>query len=396
MNGFFREIPREAFGAKPLVCLRDVGAIVENFKLFRKKAAATGSVCGAVLKADVHGLKMADVAPALYHEGARCFFIEELIEGIELRRILPQADAGIYAMAGLLAGEEDYFREHKITPCLNCLEQISRWNSYCGRHGRGKAVIHFDTGMNRIGLLEDEVEKLSGNYRSLTSNLDVDFYMSHFYDIKGSDHGNCHRQAAILRGYLKKLPPAKVSFSCTDATILLDNAHFNFDILRIGIGLVGGAPSARRPVSPEARHTIEIYAKISQIKAVKKGQTIGYGGAFTARRDTVLALAHIGYKDGYIRSLSGLDSSANFGHMYIDGYRLPVIGKISLGMTTIDVTEVPMEVLDKYGYVEVVGPNVDLRELADMTGCYELLASLGRPNSKMADYTLQEFANLYS
>lgn len=395
MTYFFRTIPNDAFGAKPIVCIRDIPAVIHNYKLFKKKADATGAICGAVVKADVHGLKMLDVAPALYKEGVRYFFVEDLIEGIELRRILPFSDAKIYAMAGLLLGEERYFHTNDIVPCLNCLEQIHRWNLFCQTNGRRHAVIHLDSHMNRIGLLDDEVEKLSKNYASLTANIDVEFYMSHFFDIKGSDQGNCYKQLAVLNGYLKKLPPAKVSFSCTDATILLHNEHFNFDILRIGIGLVGGAPNAQQPVSPEAKHTIEIYAKISQIKMVKKGQTVGYGGAYTTKRDTKLALVHIGYKDGYIRSLSGLDKSSKFSYMYIDGYRLPVIGKISLGITTIDVTDVPTDVLAKYNYVEVVGPNVDLKELADMTGCYELLAALGRPNIKVADYTLDVFTQIF-
>ncbi len=104
-----------------------------------------------------------------------------------------------------------------------------------------------------------------------------------------------------------------------------------------------------------------------------------------------MALVHIGYKDGYLRSLSELDDQPKGVYMVIEGYRAPVIGKISLGITTIDVTDVPDPILDRFGYVEVVGPNVDIRTLADIAGCYEVMAALGRPNRKMADYTLQEF-----
>lgn len=154
---------------------------------------------------------------------------------------------------------------------------------------------------------------------------------------------------------------------------------------------MGGAPNAENPVSSDAKHTIEIYAKISQIKKVKKGETIGYGGSYTTKRDTKLALVHIGYKDGYLRSLSELDSSPKGVYMYMDQYKLPIIGKISLGITTVDVTDVPESVLEKYKYVEVLGPNVDIKFLADKAGCYEILAALGRKNIKMADYTLEEY-----
>jgi alanine racemase len=293
-------------------------------------------------------------------------------------------------MAGLLDGEEIFFARHRITPCLNCLEQIDRWNAFSRVFGRQAAVIHLDSHMNRIGLLDEEVDSLSRTYEERTSNLDVEFYMSHFYDIKGDDTTHCYEQLAVLKGYLEKLPARPVSFACTDSTILLDNVTFNFDMVRIGVGLVGGAPNKEHPIDPSARGVIEVYAKISQMKSVKKGQTIGYGGSYTARRDMRIALAHIGYKDGYLRALSEKDDAPVGAYMYLAGYRVPIVGKISLGMTTIDITDIPQEVLDQYHYVEVVGPNVDIKELADLAGCYEILASLGRQNEKMADYTVDD------
>ncbi|SHH73497.1 alanine racemase [Sporobacter termitidis DSM 10068] len=391
----FRWIPEKAFGPRPVVRIRDIDAVVHNYGLFREKAARTNSICAAVVKAEVHGLQMKDAAPALYEAGARYFFVEELIEGIKLRGLLPHGDAKIFAMAGLLHGEERYFKDYDIIPCVNCLEQLERWNSYCGAHGGAPVVIHLDTHMNRLGLLDDEVALLGRDFSALTGNLTVEFYMSHFYDIKGDDHTNCFRQYDVLKRYLGLLPARPVSFACTDSVILLDNTIFNMDIIRPGIGLVGGAPNARSPISPDARHTLEIYAKISQIKAIKKGETVGYSGAYTTKRATKLALVHIGYKDGYLRNLSETDAAPKGVYMVIGGYKAPIIGKISLGMTTVDVTDIPENILEKYRYAEVVGPNVDIKFLADQAGCYEILAAIGRPNEKFADYTLREFQNMF-
>ncbi len=396
----FRIIPDEAFGAKPVVRLRDIDSVVHNYRLFKEKADLTGSICGAVVKAEVHGLQMKDVAPALYKEGVRYFFVEELCEGMKLRGILPSTDAKIFAMAGLLYGEEQYFADFKIIPCVNCLEQLERWNRFCyamrSAHSRASVVIHLDTHMNRLGLLDDEVEILSKNFNALTEHLSVEFYMSHFFDIKGTDQTNCFRQYDVLRRYLSVLPVYPVSFACTDSVILLDNKTFNMDIIRPGIGLVGGAPNAASPVSPDARHTLEIYAKLSQLKKVKKGETIGYGGAYVTKRDTTLGLVHIGYKDGYLRLLSETDQNPKGVYMVIDQFRVPIIGKISLGITTVDVTDVPESILEKYHYVEVIGPNVDIKFLADKVGCYEILAEIGRPNEKFADYTLREYERLFA
>ncbi len=387
----FRYIPKEAFGDKTLVRIRDIGSVVENYRLFKQKADLTGSICAVVLKAEVHGLQMKDVAPALYGEGVRHYFVEEICEGIKLRKILPQEDAEIFAMAGLLQDEESYFIEYKVTPCITCLEQLKRWNDYCSFFGKGSAVIHLDTHMNRLGLLDEDVKYLGKNFDQMTGNLDVLFYMSHFFDIKGTDHTNCSMQNDVLKGYLEQLPDYPVTFACTDSVILLENEIFNYDMIRPGIGLVGGAPNQFSPISKEARHTFELYAKISQIKTVKKGEKIGYGGAYTLRRDTKLALAHIGYKDGYLRVLSETDQFPKGVFMQLEQYQVPIIGKISLGMTMLDVTDVPMEVLEHVHYVEVVGPHVDIKFLADQVGCYEILAALGRENPKISDYTLDEF-----
>jgi len=391
MTSTVRVIPDRMFGIRPIVRIRDIDAVVYNYLLYKEKADKTGSICAAVLKAEVHGLQMKDVAPALFEVGARYFFVAELYEAIDLRKILPLEEAKIYTLAGILLGEEPYFMEYSITPCVNCLEQLERWNRFCKENGKASVIIHLDTHMNRLGLLDEEVEMLSQKFNDYTSSLEVEFYMSHFFDIKGNDVTNCNKQIEVLRTYLAKLPKAPVTLACTDSVVLLNNKEVNFDMIRPGIGLVGGAPNASSPISPEAKHTVEIYAKISQVKKVPKGQTIGYGGAYTVTRDTKMALVHIGYKDGYLRLLSELDNNPKGVYMFIDGYKVPVIGKISLDATTIDITDVPEDILRNAKYAEVIGPNVDIKELADKSGCYEILIALGRPNPKVSDYTLKDF-----
>ncbi|MGB4399654.1 MAG: alanine racemase [Daejeonella sp.] len=395
MTQNFRVIPDEAFGSKAIIRIRDINAIVYNYNLFKAKADATNSLCAAVLKGDVYGLQIKDVAPALYKAGARHFFIEELSEGIELRSILLYEDIHLYALGGLLHGEEHYFKQYKIIPCLNALEQLERWNDYCSKNGKGSAVIHLDSHMNRLGFLDDEVKQLSDNYDVLTKHVNIELYISHFFDIKGSDPSNCYKQLEVLDGYCSILPPKPISFACTDSVILLDNEVFNFDMIRPGIGLVGGAPNAASPIAPDARHTMEVYAKISQIKTVREGQTIGYGGAYTTKRDIKLALVHIGYKHGYLRLLSETDSNPKGVYMFIAGYKIPVIGKISSGATTVDVSDVPESILNQVHYVEVIGPNVDIKFLADISGCYDILGALGVPNIRIADYTLEDYENKF-
>jgi len=81
--------------------------------------------------------------------------------------------------------------------------------------------------------------------------------------------------------------------------------------------------------------------------------------------------------------------------MFINGYRAPIIGKISLDATTVDVTDIPDNVLKEAVYAEVVGPNVDIRILADKSGCYDIMVALGSDNKKINDYTLKEYKQLF-
>jgi len=145
MENTFRIIPDEAFGIKPLVRIRDIGAIVHNFLLFKERADKTGSICAAVLKGEVYGLQMKDVAPELYNVGARYFFVAELFEAISLREILPDTDSKIFTLCGILKNEEPYFQRYNIVPCVNCLEQLERWNLYCQKNGNSSVIIHLDT-----------------------------------------------------------------------------------------------------------------------------------------------------------------------------------------------------------------------------------------------------------
>lgn len=387
----FRAIPRSAFGVHTILRIRDLRRAVDNYRSFRSHVAMTNTQCAVVLKADAHGIGANDIAPMLYEAGCRYFFVEECIEGISLRESLPFADAKIFVMAGLLEGEQEAFLSCQLIPCLNCMDQIERW-SLCSRsHGMIlNAVIHLDSGMNRIGIGFEQACDLAFRFDKLTAGLEVEFYMSHLATVKGDDHSMSFRQLEKLHSMLAELPRRAVSFSCTDGVILLPNDAFNFDIVRIGVGLLGGAPNSR-DVLPGTEPMIEVYVKYSQTKWVEEGDTIGYGGAFTAKRRTRIALAHIGYKDGYLRTLSNTDSNTSGAWMAIGGYAAPVIGKVSLGLTTLDVTDVPEHVLDRSYYAEVLGPNVNARRIADISGCYEVIASLGRKNLKVADYTLASF-----
>ncbi|MDD2268651.1 MAG: alanine racemase [Eubacteriales bacterium] len=391
---YYRKIPLKAFGEHSIIKITKTESIRHNYRLFSDMLAKTNTICACVMKSSIHGTDIRASAPVLYDEGCRHYFVEDLSEGIILRKLLPYSDAIIYETGGFLRGEENYFNDYNITPCLNCIEEIKRWNNYCKENGRRNAVIHFDTGMNRMGLPEYEALQLKENFEELTSSFEIEFYMSHFYDIKSDDLSSCFKQARRLEKFLEGLPKRPISFHATDSAVMLRDKGLNYDMARIGIGLVGGGPSINHIIDPTSEMSVEYYAKLSQVKKVKKGDTIGYAGAYTAKRDMKIALAHVGYNDGYLRYLSEMDKKPIGAYMAVCGIKTPVVGKISLGVTTIDVTDVPDELLKDAVCVEVIGPNVDARVLAEISGCYEVFGSLGRPNVKTAEYTEIEIEKL--
>ncbi|MBV8803852.1 MAG: alanine racemase, partial [Sinobacteraceae bacterium] len=277
----YRQIPTAAFGTGTIIRIRDLDAVVSNYRVFADLVARTGTECAAVLKGDTYGVGSCWVAPLLYKAGARSFFVEDCTEAIALRRSLPMLDAHIYVMEGLLKGSEEEMYRSGLTPCVNCIEQLRRWSGYSQKSGTSLPVaIHLDSGMNRIGFSGRDVEELTQHFDEVAAGSEVVLYMSHLADIKGDDISVSNRQLERLNRMLEALPRRRVSLSCTDGVTLLPNAGYNFDVVRIGVGLIGGSPSAAAYV-PGLRPAVEMYVRLSQLRWVEKGDSIGYGGAFT-------------------------------------------------------------------------------------------------------------------
>src|SRR3546814_2106891 len=131
----------------------DLGAVRRNYRRLVERLG--GVPCAGVVKADGYGLGADRVAPALWEAGCRVFFVATLDEAVRLRPVVP--DALLCCLNGLLPGTEAVFAGHCIVPVLNTLEQVDRWRGHGARLGRPlPAVLHVDTGMNRLGLGDDE------------------------------------------------------------------------------------------------------------------------------------------------------------------------------------------------------------------------------------------------
>lgn len=343
----------------------DVGAVAANWK--RLSTLVGPAEAAAVVKADCYGLGMAQIAPAVFAAGCRSFFVACLDEGIALRRILP--GAVIHVLSGPLGGDEAEYAQHNLIPVLNSLSQITGWASFAKKGSGAPAVaIHIDTGMSRLGLSEAELERLAAKPEILAAMRPV-LVMSHLACADDSDSPMNARQLTTLRRLASHLPALPQSIAASSGIFLGRGYHLG--MVRPGAALYGLNPMPGRP-NPMSQ-VVKLQGKIIQVRDVDSPQTVGYGATHRVEGKRRLAIVAVGYADGWFRSLS------NRGHGVIGGIKVPVVGRVSMDLTTFDVTDVPVDAVHPGALMELIGPGQPVDAVADEAGTigYEVLTALG-------------------
>lgn len=336
----------------------DLAALARNYRLLARGAAP--GLCGAVVKADAYGLGVGPVARRLYREGCRHFFVATPAEGVELRRLLP--DGEIFVFGGLQGAANEDFVAHALLPVLNTRAGIRRWG------GAGPAAVHVDTGMSRLGLGKDDVAALKLEADRVPA-VDVRYVITHLACADEPDHALNRAQIETFDTLRSLWPDATTSIG-NSAGLLLGDA-FRSDLARPGIALYGGNPFRREPGPMEP--VVTLRARILQLRDVRPGTTIGYGASFVADTDLRVATVGIGYADGYLRSLS------NCGIAEVATRRVPVVGRVSMDLTCLDVSAVPRDQVAEGDWATMIGGGISLEEIAVLAGTinYELLTALG-------------------
>ncbi|MBM3548424.1 MAG: alanine racemase [Alphaproteobacteria bacterium] len=339
----------------------DLDAVAANWHLLAARAAPHAD-CAAMVKADAYGLGAEQVGPALAKAGARVFFVATLDEGIRLRRAIAQE---IGVLEGPRPASEGEFRAQKLTPVINSLDQLARWRS----SGGGRAIVHVDTGMSRLGLSETEVETLAAEPTRLES-VDLAWVMSHLVSGEVQHDPDNALQLARFRSALAKLPKAKASLA-NSAGIFLGSAY-HFNLVRPGAALYGLAPVDHSP-NP-MRTTVKLEAEILTVRWIADGRSVGYNAQWRANRLTRIATVGVGYADGYLRSLT------NRGRGYIAGRSIPLVGRVSMDLVTFDVTDLPEAECRPGTMVTLMGPELPPDALGALAGTngYQMLTGLSR------------------
>jgi alanine racemase len=344
----------------------DLDAICDNWRTLKEKVGR--AECAAVVKADAYGLGARKVAAALYLAGCRHFFVAHLTEAIELRPALA-ADAVIYVLHGIHPGAEGECVTHGLVPVLNSLPQLIAWRTLAERLDRVlPAVLQIDTGMARLGLSADELERVAADHGVLTG-IELKFIMSHLVSAEDQANAVNRRQLECFRAALARLPAAKASLANSSGIFLGPDYHF--DLVRPGAALYGVAPVAGQ--ANPLRAVIRLQGKVLQTRTIEPGTAVGYSHTWTASRRSRIATVAAGYADGYLRSLS------NRGEACFEGMRLPIVGNVSMDTITLDISDVPEGRIGEGSLIDLADARHGVDEIASRGGTigYEILTSLG-------------------
>jgi alanine racemase len=344
-----------------VACLTvQLGAIAENYRTCERLAG--DAVAAGVVKADAYGLGAAWVTKALAARGCDTFFVARLEEGVALRPVAPAAR--IFVLDGARTETVAALKAHNLIPVLNSLDEIAAWSAK-----GGDAALHVDTGINRLGLPPAELTVLSAEKAKRLKGVNVVLVMSHL--ACGDDPGSAMngQQRDRFTAALAALPAAPASLSSSGGIML--GREYAFDLVRPGIALYGGNPQIGRP-NPFAV-AARLTGHILQRRRVDKGEAVGYGATFRAEGTMTLATVALGYADGLMRALGNRGTGA------IAGHRIPIVGRVSMDLITVDVTGIAEDLTVPGAEVEFLGDTVLLDDVATAAGTasYEILTSLG-------------------
>ncbi len=335
--------PAEAGGLLSI----DLAAIEANWRML---ASTTVPVeCAAVVKGDGYGCGLEPVTQTLSKAGCRTFFVADVAEGRRVRALAPEAT--IYVLNGVMPGSAQAFANDYLQPVINSTTELAEWDAFVAiNNWRGGAALHVDTGMNRLGLTMDEAAAIAPPPMN-------DQQIRLFREIR-----------ILYRGLASSL--------ANSSGVFLGGTVY-CDLVRPGVALYGvnPIPGRKNPMRP----VVELKGRIIQVRAVGKGETVGYGATFAATRPSRIAMVAVGYADGFLRS-AGASKGKSAAEVIVAGRRCPIAGRVSMDLFAVDVTNLPEGTVRRGDLATLIGDGMSIDDLAAAMGTvgYEVLTNLGR------------------
>jgi alanine racemase len=329
-----------------------------------------------VVKADAYGHGAVEMAEAAEAEGVAHLGVATLHEGIQLRqagRRLP-----IVCLSPLLPSEIDEAIAHDLSPTVGDLEFARALSRAAARAAQAvRCHVEVDTGMGRTGVREDQAEEFLTRLVEMPSLRLASVY-THFPDADAEDLEFSHDQARRFQLLLERLAargirPPRVHAANSAGTLNVPEAYH--DWVRVGLVAYGHVPPHPH-AALEVRPVMSLKSRIVQLRDLPAGATVSYGRTWTARRPTRLGVVAVGYGHGYSWLLS------NRGQMLVAGRRAPIVGRVTMDLTMVDLTDLPgVEVGDEVVLFGDQGAEaLPLEEVAagSETLSYEVMCTIGK------------------
>ena len=360
----------------------DLSAIVHNWQVMQSLSPTASAA--AVVKADAYGLGAIPIAEALAKAGCSLFFVARLSEAIALRQALMPLGMrpDIAVLDGLLPQTLPHFIANSLIPVLNDPAQIQIWQAQAPTTRQADAMIHVDSGMNRLGIGMKEASQIFD--QPSVQNIAWRGLLSHLACADQSDHPQNLRQRANFTDMLSLMPHVPASFVASEGIGLGEDYHF--DITRPGISLYG-LTSNRYGMfgeggSVKLRPAVRVSAQILQSRVIEAGECVGYGASYVTQYPSRIITLGLGYADGFPRSASiGKNNTNNHTtRLQIDGKSVTLAGRVSMDLMCLDASHMRSELCEVGKWVEIISDTDQIHDLAEAsaTSSYEILTRIGK------------------
>jgi alanine racemase len=373
------------FAGRPVWAEISLKAILHNLRVIRKQVGAQRKIL-AVVKSNAYGLGAVPVAKALQKAGTEWFGVTCANEGVELR------EAGIrkriLVLTGFWPGEEKRLIQNNLTPTVTRVDDLGHLERSAKAAG-GKSRLRFhlkiNTGMNRLGISADEVECFTRRLAGC-KHIELEGTYTHFASAEDFTARQTNEQEKVFLACLDRLRALGVSpgiVHMANSGAICARPSTWADMVRPGAILYGyyqsfDPPQKKQEVmgQVELRPCLSLRARIISLRNVPVGEGVGYAARFVTKRPSRIAVINAGYADGVVRART------NRGWALVRGKRVPLVGTISMDLTTLDLTDVPEAVLGDV--VTIYGKDgdaaIEVSEVAHEIGTVtsDLLCALGR------------------
>lgn len=348
----------------------DLEAIAHNLGVVRQ--AAAGARVLAVVKADAYGHGVVPVAARLQREGVDGFGVALAEEGFELREAGIERE--ILVLNGVYGGAHREVIARNLTPVVYDLAEIEAFDRAAGD---APYAVHLkvDTGMSRLGVPVARLEELLARAVRF-DRLRIEGVMTHLASADDDPEATREQLArfSLALEMVRRAGHRPSVVHAGNSAALFRHPEARYDMVRPGVALFGVPPA--QGTGKGLRPAMRLRSEIIALRVVEAGTAIGYSGTFRAREEMVVATVPVGYGDGLLRSTS------NRGHVLVGGLRCPIVGNVSMDLTTVDVTHV----LDVAVGDEVIllgsqgGDEITAEEIASAAGTimYEVLTNVSR------------------